>query len=99
MSTNHIAEVGGAMVASGTLAHVVVQEAIATAGPNLSGVVIQWWPVFVMAGVGLIMWGELRSRVRTLERETTKAAGVPERLAIIETKLDLLLNDRMGHNG
>jgi hypothetical protein len=55
--------------------------------------------VLVMAGVGLIMWGELRSRVRTLERETTKAAGVPERLAIIETKLDLLLNDRMGHNG
>jgi hypothetical protein len=47
-----------------------------------------------MAGVGLIMWGELRNRVRVLEREIAKVNAVPERLAIIETKLDLLLKSR-----
>jgi hypothetical protein len=98
LRTDHIAEIGGAMVASGTLAHVVVQEALATAPPSFSSALLGWWPVLVMAGVGLIMWGELRTRVRTLEREMQtemqKVSKVPERLAVIETKLDLLIDTR-----
>jgi len=94
MTTDHIAEIGGAMVASGTLAHVLMQEAIAAAPPSFSSALLGWWPVLVMAGVGLIMWGELRNRVRVLEREIAKVNAVPERLAVIETKLDLLLKSR-----
>jgi hypothetical protein len=99
MNASHFAEIGGAMVASGTIAHVAIQQAAVAVPASISGAVLDWWPVIVMAGVGLIMWGELRNRVRTLERETSKAAGVPERLAIIETKLDLLLTTRPPHNG
>jgi hypothetical protein len=94
MNTNHLGEVAGAMLASGTVAHVVMQEALASAPPSFSTALLGWWPVLVMAGVGLIMWGELRNRVRTLEREIVKVTMVPERLATIETKLDILIGDR-----
>jgi hypothetical protein len=98
MNANHIGEIGGAMIASGTLAHVFAQVAVTNAPPDFPTAVLAWWPVLVMAGVGAIMWGELRNRVRTLERENSKTSGLPERLAVIETKLDLLLTDRMGGN-
>jgi hypothetical protein len=97
MTTNHVAEIVGGMMASGAASFALLQSA-PSPPPGIGHVVLQWWPVLVMAGVGLIMWGELRTRVRTLEQEMQKHAQIPERLAIIETKLDLLITTGTHHN-
>jgi hypothetical protein len=98
MTINHVAEIAGGMLASGAAAYAAVVQVGEQSPAGVSPFILQWWPVLVMAGVGLIMWGELRTRVKTLEQEMRKHELIPERLAVIETKLDLLITTGTHHN-
>jgi hypothetical protein len=83
-------EVFGAVVATFSSTTALV-EAVEPGTVSHSPWILEWWPLLAAAGVGLILWGELRSKVRELERRTESTVKVPERLTAIETKLDILL--------
>jgi hypothetical protein len=90
MFWDRAAEVGGAALATFTLGSAAV-ETFTPQGAVSDPWFMQWWPLLSAVGVGFVMWGELRSRVKTLEQRTDALSKVPERLVAIETKLDLLL--------
>lgn len=58
---------------------------------------LEYWPVMLVAGSGLVAWGDLRARLAGVRRDVdTKASKevvdrVEARLAHIDEKLDRLL--------
>lgn len=90
MPWERVVEVGGGMLA--TLgATTAVVDVYSPQGAATDHWFVQWWPLLSACGVGLILWGEMRSKVKELDRRTEANSKVPERLTAIETKLDILL--------
>jgi hypothetical protein len=82
-------EVGGAAMVAWAGASGVIDSVRSVA--DVPGVVVSWWPLIAAVGVGLIMYGELRSKVRELEHKAGSAVKVPERLSALEAKMDILI--------
>lgn len=90
VSWEKVAEVGGAMMT--TYAGTAGTLQIAAQQIGISHTLVAWWPLFATAGVGLVMWGEVRSKVRDLESKVAASSKVPERLAALEAKMDILIH-------
>ena len=60
-------------------------------------VLIDYWPVALVAGTGLVAWGEARTKLRIVERDVEAKASkesverMETRLERIEDKLDRLM--------
>lgn len=86
------AQVSGVSLAAYAVTLRMVEEVQATLGP--AELMLEWWPLLVALGVGLIAWGELRQRVQATEAKTAQMGGVLDRLARIETRLDILIEHK-----
>lgn len=86
------AQVSGVSLAAYAVTLRMVEEVQATLGP--AEMMLEWWPLLVALGVGLIAWGELRQRVQATEAKTAQMGGVLDRLARIETRLDILIEHK-----
>jgi len=89
-----IAQVSGASLATYAVATRVVETVQQAISP--AEVALSWWPLLAAVGVGLIAWGEIRQRVEAIERKTGEIGGVLDRLARIETRLDVLIEQQGG---
>jgi hypothetical protein len=83
-------EVFGAVVATFSSTTALVEAVQPGAGDHAPWL-LEWWPLLAAAGVGLVLWGELRGRVRELEAKTNALAKMPAQLAELNAHMKVLL--------
>lgn len=92
LHTELAAQVSGVSLAAYAVMLRTIDAVQESMGP--AELMLEWWPLIVALGVGLIAWGELRQKVQATEAKTAQLGGVLDRLARIETRLDILIEQQ-----